>query len=103
VIRDTPLAKVNVPDCVAAHTDELTACATPRVQALQGAAQVAAVKGLTKAHLIDLSDAICPSDPCAAVIGGVMVWRDDDHLTRTYVRSLTPRLSGLLLPLMTKL
>ena len=99
VIRETPLAKVNIPDCVAANTDELTACATPRSQALQGSAQLAAVRGVKGAHLIDLTDAICPGDPCAPVVGGVMVWRDDDHLTRTYVQSLVPRLRAVLLPL----
>jgi len=99
VIRDTPLAKVNIPDCVASNTDELTTCATPRSQALQGFEQMAAVKGLPGAHLIDLTNAICPRNPCAPVIGGVLVWRDDDHLTRTYVQSLTPRLRALLVPL----
>ena len=100
VIRDTPRAGVDVPDCVAANTGALTACATPRAQALQGAAQLVAVEGVKGAHLVDLSDAICPADPCAVVIGGVLVWRDDDHLTRTYVQSLTPRLRALLLPLL---
>jgi hypothetical protein len=50
--------------------------------------------------VVDLSDAICPSDPCAPVIGGVMVWRDDHHLSRTYVQSLTPRLRALIVPLL---
>jgi hypothetical protein len=100
VIRDTPLAAVNIPDCIASHPDELTACATPRSQALQGSEQQASVKGVAGAQLIDLTNAICPGDPCAPVIGGVMVWRDDDHLSRTYVRSLTPRLQTLLRPLM---
>jgi peptidoglycan/LPS O-acetylase OafA/YrhL len=99
VIRDTPAPRVNIPDCIASHTDDLTACATPRSQALQGSAQLAAVKGVNGAHLIDLTDAICPSDPCAPVIGGVMVWRDQHHLTRTYVYSLTARLQAMILPL----
>ncbi|HYO20445.1 MAG TPA: acyltransferase family protein [Dermatophilaceae bacterium] len=99
VIRDTPAAPVNIPDCVASHLDDLTFCAPPRRQALQGSEQVAAVRGVKGAHLLDLSDAICPGDPCAPVIGGVLVWRDDDHLTRTYVQSLTPRLQALLRPL----
>lgn len=40
--------------------------------------------GLTGVTLIDLTDAICPTDPCAPVIGGVLVYRDDHHLTATY-------------------
>jgi hypothetical protein len=99
VIRDTPVANVNIPDCVASHPDDLTACSTPRSQSLRGSGQMAAVQGVEGAHLIDLTAAICPGDPCAPVIGGVMLWRDDDHLTRTYVKSLTPRLQALLRPL----
>jgi hypothetical protein len=99
VIRDTPTPGVNVPDCLSSHTDELTECARPRAKALRGFEQLAAVKGVKGAHLIDLTDAICPTDPCAPVIGGVMVWRDGHHLTRTYVHSLTPRLRAKILPL----
>lgn len=99
VIRDTPDARMNIPDCVASHPDDLTACAPPRSRTLRGFEEMAAVKGVKGAHLIDLTDAICPGDPCAPVIGRVLVWRDDDHLTRTYVQSLTPRLRALLRPL----
>ena len=38
--------------------------------------------------------AVCPADPCAAVIGGVLVYRDDHHVTATYARTLTPWLAA---------
>ena len=101
VIRDTPTPKVNIPDCIASHRKKLTTCATPRAQALRGSEQLAAIRGVKGAHRVDLTNAICPRNPCAAVIGGVMVWRDGHHLTRTYVRSLTPRLQRLIVPLVT--
>jgi hypothetical protein len=47
-------------------------------------------------RVIDLDDAICPTDKCAAVIGGVIVYRDSNHLTATYVQSLAPRLNAAL-------
>jgi hypothetical protein len=100
VIRDTPASRVNVPDCVASNIDNLTRCTTPRSEALRGSEQLASARGVAEAHTIDLTDAICPDDPCAAVIGGVMVWRDAHHLSRTYVESLTPRLRERILPLM---
>jgi len=102
ILRDNPAPEVNIPDCVASHTDNLTACATPRSRALRGSEQVAAADGIRGAHLVDLADAICPGDPCAPVIGGVMVWRDSHHLTRTYVQSLAPRLEARLRPLVTE-
>ena len=99
VIRDSPFPGRNIPDCVAANPDHLSRCAVPRSTALQGADQMAAIQGLKGAHLIDLTDAICPADRCAPVIGGVLLWKDHNHLTRTYVQSLTPRLESELAPL----
>jgi len=101
VIRDTPAPGANIPDCVSSNTDQLTACTTPRSEALRGSEQMAAVKGVKGAHLIDLTNAICPRDPCAPVIGGVLVWRDEHHLSRSYVLSLAQRLHDQLFPLVT--
>jgi peptidoglycan/LPS O-acetylase OafA/YrhL len=38
--------------------------------------------------LIDLNSVICPGGTCAGVQGGVVVYRDEGHLTSTYVRTL---------------
>ncbi|TLM85740.1 acyltransferase family protein [Pseudarthrobacter sp. NamE5] len=94
VIRDTPAPARNIPDCVAANLGDLKKCAVPRSQAAddKGLAQVAAASGFEGVKFIDLNDFICPADLCAPVIGEVLVYRDSDHLTATYVRSLTPRL-----------
>lgn len=43
-------------------------------------------------RVLDLSDFFCPGNTCYAVIGGVHVYYDRDHVTRTYIRSLTPEL-----------
>ena len=46
--------------------------------------------------MVDLDDAICPTTSCAPVIGGVLVYRDLTHLTKTYVLTLAPRLAAAL-------
>lgn len=99
VIRDTPAPATNIPDCVAANLDDLRKCAVPRSQAAdeKGLAQVNAAQGVEGITLIDLNDFICPADLCAPVIGDVLVYRDSDHLTATYVRSLAPRLQASLI------
>ena len=91
-IRNTPYPAINIPECVAANSN-LLKCAVPRVDALALSEAVPnAVRQVPGAHLIDLTDAICPGDPCAPVIGGVLVYRDGSHVTGTYIRSLTQRL-----------
>ncbi|WP_050777817.1 acyltransferase family protein [Micromonospora sp. ATCC 39149] len=95
VLRDSPYLERNAPECVAANRRKLTRCATDRESALSaggGVAQESAAAGQRDIHLIDLNDAICPTDPCAAVIGGVLIYRDTSHLTATYTSSLAPRL-----------
>jgi len=99
VIRDNPFPKtVNVAECAAVHQKELKKCSFPRGPATsnQGVAQMLAARGLPGAISLDLTDAICPTDPCAAAIGQVLVYRDTNHLTGTYVRSLEPRIRAAL-------
>ncbi|WP_181036503.1 acyltransferase family protein [Arthrobacter sp. B1805] len=95
VIRDTPAPAINVPDCVALNLGDLTECSVPRSEAAddKGLAQLMAAASLPGTTAIDLNDSICPATRCPAVIGDVLIYRDTDHLTASYVRSLTPRLA----------
>ena len=55
-----------------------------------------AAAAAANATLIDLSDAICPGDPCQAVVRDMIVQRDDHHLTATFAVSLAPQLEAAL-------
>jgi hypothetical protein len=98
VLRDTPAPGDNNADCVSAHLTELSRCAFPRAshQSAAGPVQALATAGMDGAHLVDLNDAICPTKLCAPVIGRVVVYRDSNHLTATYARTLAPRLDAAL-------
>ena len=39
-------------------------------------------------EVLDLTDLICPVDPCPAVVGRVVVFRDNNHLSQEYVQTL---------------
>ena len=93
VIQDSPQPAVDIPDCVAANTDKLTACAGDRAAMVppdHGSDQMEAIQGLPNVRVVDFNDAICPTDKCAPVIGNVLLYRDNSHLTGTYVRTLLP-------------
>ncbi|MBV1854121.1 acyltransferase family protein [Catellatospora tritici] len=95
MLRDTPIPVIDVPDCVARHWHELTRCGFPRKPALDASLpQVRAAEGLPGVDLLDLTGAVCPSDPCAPVIGEVLVYRDTNHVTATYSRTLAGRLGA---------
>ncbi len=90
-VRDNPRFAFNMYDCVVG-SDEPLDCAVPRSASL---ADRNPADDLDRAglHLLDLTPWICPDDLCVGVIGNVAVYRDDNHLTRLYGRSLSPSLA----------
>jgi hypothetical protein len=95
VLKDTPQTGMQVYKCVSEHSDQLTQCTYDREEGVAASAastQVIAAKGMDRVHVIDMTDAICPTARCAPVIGNVLVYRQGSHLTATYVESLAPRL-----------
>jgi hypothetical protein len=96
-IRDTPHADYNVLECLAqAEWDGHTHC--PTIQPAEAlypqiyAAEVNGASGIDHVDFIDLSDQMCSASECFLEIGGVVVYRDDDHLTATFNQSLAPAL-----------
>jgi peptidoglycan/LPS O-acetylase OafA/YrhL len=91
VLVDPPYVGIDVPECAAQNPDRLTACAVPRQEADALSArslQQAALDASPDVRSLDMGDYVCPQDRCSAVIGGVLVYRDKEHLTATYARSL---------------
>ena len=95
VLADTPFPEINVPECLSAHLTDVSACAIPAAVAFRKdrrAVEVAAATATGAIHL-DLSSWVCPTDPCAAVSGRYLVYRDGSHLSTPYVRSLADELA----------
>ncbi len=92
-IRDTPHAEYNVLECLAqAEWDGRTRCpaVTPATALYPDiyAAEMRGAAGLENVGFVDLSDAMCSAAHCDLIIGGMIVYRDRDHLTATFSRSL---------------
>lgn len=49
---------------------------------------------------MDMTTAVCPCDPCPAVVNRKIVYRDGHHLTATFARSLAPALDRAVAPLL---
>ena len=91
VIEDVPRPDKDIPECVSQSLDRLRDCAFPRSEALgQPRINARAAAEVEGASLIDPTAVVCPEETCPAVIGDVLVYRNGAHLTRTYVRTLTP-------------
>ena len=102
VLGDTPTPPSDVPSCVAGHLRDVEVCMSTRDAAirprrLQAEEQVAAAHG---ADFVSTDDWLCTDQFCPVVIGDVLVYRDDSHLTTTAAALLTPYVEVMLRPLL---
>lgn len=90
-VRDTPRFTSEIPPCVEAHLDDPTACSRARADIFADEAPVLADPALPDSTvLLDLTDAFCGPVMCDPIVGNVLVYRDADHFTATYSRTLAP-------------
>lgn len=98
VARDNPrrdAEQTTAPDCVAEHPDDLAACDRPLAEAEVPDPQYDAARRLAAAgepwiRTFDPTRFVCPDATCRSVVGGVVVWWDTNHLTKTFAATLTP-------------
>lgn len=95
-VRDLPrTGRVNIPTCLEASTVRTAPCSIPRASAFVDDPQAQALRALRgRVSEIDLTDAYCDETTCYTVIGGVVVYADDNHVSHTYARSLAPYLGA---------
>lgn len=97
-IRDNPRFTFNMPECVQRNGAEAAECNPALSESLVEPSPLESYRGkLDGLHLMDLSDFICARGVCPAVVGNVYVYKDDNHLTRTYVESMIPMFEQRLL------
>ena len=98
ILVDTPQARKDVVACLSRHVADVTQCATPRAAAYtwRHLRLEKTATRLSGASLVDLSATICPYDPCPAVLGGRIVYRDGFHLTATFAAALAGPLAAAL-------
>jgi peptidoglycan/LPS O-acetylase OafA/YrhL len=97
VIRDTPAPGDPahlVADCVATHLKKWSACAGKPSKWIHHDYLADAAKQLKGRHIfsVNVNKYICTKKSCPAVVGGVIPYRDENHLTITYTKSLIPYL-----------
>ncbi|MCZ4519300.1 acyltransferase family protein [Rhodococcus ruber] len=91
-VRDTPWLAYRAIDCLA-DGGNATSCGIPRDEALDPVnPALAASFQFPGFSSLDLSDAVCDDSVCRVEQGNVLIYRDEHHLTATYVRTLTTEL-----------
>ena len=88
-LRDNPRFPHDVPECIQTEEDP-EVCGIARADVYSEVFPLAS-DGLPDNLIpIDTSHMFCPDDWCPAIIGNVVAYRDDEHLTQTFARTLAP-------------
>ena len=95
VLGPTPKPRADVPDCLSRHLRNAVACATPRAVAVDARGLRAERRSVLRAggSYLDVTPWLCTKATCAVVVGNLLAYRDDNHLSTTYTTWLAPLLA----------
>jgi peptidoglycan/LPS O-acetylase OafA/YrhL len=93
VMGDDPYPQQSVPQCLSVHLSDTPACSIPKRYPYYnpgGIGQEQAVASSTGAGYVDTDPWFCISTTCTVIVGNLLVYRDDNHISATYADWLTP-------------
>jgi hypothetical protein len=99
LLQDVPVPAHDLPSCVAQHLGSVQDCTFPVTKAYSFPArhrQLAADAKAAGFPVVDPLPWICAPTTCPAIVGNLLVYRDDTHLTATFSAWLAPMVSPLL-------
>ena len=102
VLGQTPLAPGDVPACLGRHIHNPKPC-EPVLPMQQVDAVNTELRRIVAAHgasFVDVIPWICSTDRCPAIIGNVLVYGDDDHITQVFGETRGQSLADALTPLL---
>jgi peptidoglycan/LPS O-acetylase OafA/YrhL len=99
LMQDVPVPAYAMPACVASHLSSVTACTftTAKAYSFPGRhRQLATDAAQAGYQVVNPEPWICTSTTCPAVVGNMLTYRDDTHLTATFSAWLAPYVAPLL-------
>jgi hypothetical protein len=95
LLRDTIAPTVGiVPDCI--ERRGATACRFSRAAATPVDSHQRAAARRARVQVVSMRSAVCSTSRCDVVRDGIILYRDDDHLTATFARRLSDELGSRL-------
>lgn len=92
LLRDFPATSlVDIPTCVASSTSPKTDCSVDLATAFPATPQSTAVAVLgDRIRTIDMREASCDDSRCYSLVGDVIMYADNNHVSQTFAQSLMP-------------
>jgi hypothetical protein len=96
-IAETPNLSALAPSCVEQYGATSSHCETSASAALPAGLPSQTVAKLSNVPVVNMNDLLCTRGECPSVIGNVLVYLDNHHLTQQYSDTLAPYLKQRLL------
>jgi hypothetical protein len=99
LIEDSPYQPGDTTECLSVHPDDPRACMSTAGTALPNPNRRRAVSAALDALGVTIIDPVpwfCTARDCPVIVGNVLVYRDQSHITATYARMLGPLLEPYL-------
>jgi hypothetical protein len=96
VLSATAHPKTDVPNCLSANLSDVAQCESSTSEAVDanGLAAEQEVVQRAGAHFVNLTPLMCTSTVCPVIVGNLLVYRDDNHLSTSYPTWLAPLLAA---------
>ena len=103
IIGDTPLPAHQVPNCLMKAPGNVPFCGADRAKAVNRSRieleqQIAANYQGT---FVSTSSWLCGTSKCPVILGNILMWRDNNHVSATMSKYLAPFLDAVITPLVT--
>jgi peptidoglycan/LPS O-acetylase OafA/YrhL len=99
LMGDDPYPQRDVPQCLSVNLSNTPACSIPKHYPYYnpgGIGQEQAVASSAGAGYVDTDPWFCISTTCSVIVGNLLVYRDDNHITASYASWLTPAVGAQL-------
>jgi hypothetical protein len=99
LMGDDPYPQQEVPQCLSEHLSFTPACSIPKKYPFynpSGIPQEMAVASSAGAGYVDTDRWFCISTTCTVIVGNLLVYRDDNHISATYAAYLAPAVGAAL-------
>jgi hypothetical protein len=102
ILGDTPLPAHEIPNCLAANLRSVRHCITTRGPAMKLSRLQLETDLATayRADFVSTSDWLCGTKDCPVVLGNIVMYRDNNHVSATMSRYLAPFVQAAILPLL---
>jgi peptidoglycan/LPS O-acetylase OafA/YrhL len=93
-IRDTPVPTTDIPTCISGAANDWSNCSFKPLNHTEPVIQQSILGNENGLKVIDLYRYLCAGSTCPAVRNGLLLYRDDSHITATAAKALEPALNS---------